>query len=145
MSIVQFFMLIPKIFFEFFFYFFWKILIFFEKSKKIQKTKFFKNSMHIWDQHEKLHWSCYLHQNRTNLTQLRKSTLKVKKMKKSRKKSKKSVPKKKDIFGISIKNCIIDVIFIKIGLQMWKAHDPMLNFCSGNFFLAPTVEAGKTM
>ena len=98
MSIVQFFMLIPKIFFEIFFNFFWKILIFFEKSKKIQKTKFFKNSMHIWDQHEKLHWSCYLHQNRTNLTQLRKSTLKVKKMKKSRKKIEKKCPQKERHF-----------------------------------------------
>ena len=38
--------------------------------------------MHIWNQHEKLHWSCYLHQNQTNLAQLTKSTQKVKKMKK---------------------------------------------------------------
>ena len=54
--------------------------------------------MHIWDQHEKLHWSCYLHQNRTNLTQLRKSTLKVKKMKKSRKKIEKKCPQKERHF-----------------------------------------------
>ena len=60
-------------------------------------------------------------------------------MKKSKKLEKKDLPKKKDIFGIGVKNCTIDVIFIKIGLHMWKADDPMLNFCSVNFYLAATV------
>ena len=68
-----------------FFEFLFENFIFFRKIEKIQKPKIFKNLMHIWNQHEKLHWSCYLHQNRTNLAQLRKSTLKVKKWKKKSK------------------------------------------------------------
>ena len=85
-SVVPFLTLIPKIFNLIFFDFFLEILIFFfKKSKKIHKPKIFQNSMHIWNQHEKLHWSCYLHQNRTNLVQFRKNTLKVKKIEKNRK------------------------------------------------------------
>ena len=61
----------------------------FEKSKKIEKIKIFKNFMHSWNQHDKLHYQCNLHQNRTNLVQFRKNTLKVKKNEKIEKKSKK--------------------------------------------------------
>ena len=91
--------------------------------------------MHIWNQHDKLHFSCNLHQNRTNLTQFRKCTQKVKKLKLKKTK----FQKKKIIFGISVKNCTIDVIFIKIGLRVWKEDDPILDFFSVNISFAATV------
>ena len=66
------------------------------------------------------------------------------KKKKNRKKNrKKKIQKKKIIFGISVKNCTIDVIFIKIGLRVWKEDDPILDFFSVNITFAATVEMGK--
>ena len=50
-----------------------------------------------------------------------------------------SHPKNKVIFRISVENGTTDAIFIKIGLELWKPDDPMLNLWVGYFSLAATV------
>ena len=51
-----------------------------------------------------------------------------------------SHPKKKVIFGINVQKRYYRKIFIKIGLELWKPDDPMLNYYSVNFFFAATVD-----